>query len=136
MPNSPAVKASSVQYDGVVPPFTQSSGRLTNAASAQYGFMIVAPCDLYIERVFYVIDTQFTHASSAITFGTVADPDSHIDSFNIQNAAAGTYELDMANAAVLNRTILKGSAVAFGLDAADTTGKISITAVLRPANQG
>lgn len=124
-------KAGKIEFDGKLPPFQFSSGRLTNAASAQFGNILVAPCDLYIERVFYHIDTQFTHATSAITFGTIADPDSHIDSFNIQNAATGVYELDMANAAVVTRNISKGDAVGFGLDAADTTGKISITAVLR-----
>lgn len=110
------------------------SGRLTNAAAAQQGPIYVAPCDLYLHSLHYYIDTQFTHASSAISVGSIGSPKANVSSYNIQNAAVGAYELPMNNAAVVARLVSKGATFGLGLDAADTTGKISMVGIFVPWN--
>ena len=114
--------------------FTLNSGRMTNAASAQFGVTMVAPCDLYIHSIHYNIDTQFTHASSKLNIGKLSDDDAYVDGIVLQNITTGYYEHDMTAASVITRFISKGEVIAFSLDAADTTGKISATAVLVPYN--
>jgi len=131
MAQMPEARSSRVEYDGAAT-IMLNSGRLTNAASAQFGNVIVAPCDLYVESVYYYIDTQFTHASSKLNIGSLANDDAFIDGVALQNAATGNYEVDMSAATTISRVIPKGTPVAFSLDAADTTGKISATAVLVP----
>lgn len=112
-----------------------NSGRLTNAASAQFGIVAVAVCDLYIQAIHYYIDTGFTHASSKLNLGNLSDDDAYVDGIVLQSIATGYYEHDMTTlAGVSGRRIPKGTPFAFSLDAADTTGKISATAVLVPYN--
>jgi hypothetical protein len=124
---------SEIMFDGSGR-FSLNSGRLTNAAAAQFGSTMVAPCDLYIYAIHYNIDTQFTHASSKLNIGKLSDDDAFVDGIALQNVAAGYYEHDMSAASVISRFIPKGEVIAFSLDAADTTGKISATAVLVPYN--
>ena len=126
-------KSGNIEFDGSCIMLV-TSGRLTNAAAAQFGLVYVAPCDLYIHSISYYTDTEFTHASSALTLGTLADSDAYIDAVLLDTQVPGTYEVDMASASVVLRRIPKGTAFAFGLDAADTTGKLTATAVLVPYN--
>lgn len=126
------VKADQISLSGSVVPFQLHSGRLTNAAAAQYGNMNVSPVDLYVARVVYYIDTQFTHASSKFNLGTVASVGAYILGVALQNVATGYYELDMSAATTVTRIIPAGVMYGFGLDSADTTGKIAITGILTP----
>lgn len=131
MSTTPEVRSSKILFDGASAMII-TSGRLTNAASAQFGIVYVAPCDLYIHSISYYTDTEFTHASSALTLGTLADSDAYIDAVLLDTQVPGAYEVDMASDSVVLRRIPKGTAFAFGLDAADTTGKLTATAVLVP----
>lgn len=134
MTKMPEARTSRVNYDGELP-VVLNSGRMTNAASAQFGNVLVAPCKLYIESVQYYIDTQFTHASSKLNIGSLADDDAYIDGLALQNVATGLYEADLSAVTTISRIIPKGTPVCFSLDSADTTGKISATAVLVPYSQ-
>ena len=131
MPKTMKANADEIQYNGAGI-FHLNSGRMTNAAAEVLGNSFVAPCDLYIHSVHYAIDTQFTHASSNLNLGLLSDTDAYIDGIALQNVAVGSYEVDMTAADVVLRRIPKGAVICFGLDAADTTGKISATAVLVP----
>lgn len=133
MSKADATKMSSLIWDGAGP-LLVTSGRLTNSASAQYGLAYVAPCDLYIQSIVYAIDTQFTHASSNLNMGSLTDDDAFINAVALQNVAVGTYDVDLSSASLILRRIPRGTVFAFSLDAADTTGKITATAVLVPAN--
>lgn len=126
-----AVRSSAVVWDGAGV-FHITSGRLTNAAAAQFGVLYVAPCDLYLDRVWYYIDTQFTHADAALNIGSVGNDDAYVDNIDLTNDATGFYELDMESAVVVLRRIPKGTVFGFSLDASDTTGKITCGAVLVP----
>lgn len=112
---------------------TLSSGRLTNAAAAQFGNVLVAPCDLYVHSITYYVDLLMSHASSRLNLGNLADDDAYVDGIVLTNIAAGVYEHPMLTlAGVSGRRIPKGTAVCFSLDAADTTGRVAATAVLIP----
>jgi len=131
-PRSDAHRSGSEVWDGSGR-LIITSGRLTNAASAQQGTIWVAPCDLYIHSVHVHVDTQFTHTSTGLNLGSIADPDAYIDGVPLDTLfTTGSAELDMDDATVVLRRIPKGTAFGFGLDAADTTGKVTATAVLVP----
>lgn len=128
------IKSGKIEYDGSAI-FHLNSGRMTNSVSAQQSLhVLTAPCDLYIHSIHYYTDVEFTHASSALSLGTIADPDAFVDAVLLDTQVVGAYEVDMAAATTILRRIPKGSTIAFSLDAADTTGKISATAVLVPYN--
>jgi len=125
-------KSGNIEYDGSMT-IELSSGRMTNAAAAQFGQVIVAPCDLYVHSIHVYIDTGFTHASSKLNLGNLGDDDAYVDGIVLQNIATGYFEHPMLTlAGVSGRRIPKGTPVCFSLDAADTTGKVSATAVLIP----
>lgn len=132
MSKSYDTKADKIQADGKIPVCSHQSGLLTYAVGAAYSAPWIAPCDLYIERFFYNILVTPTSATATVGLGTQADDSAYVNSFNVQNAAPGFYELDLTNAAVVSRTIPRGTVIRFGLDAASAVGTVAIGAVLRP----
>jgi len=132
MSKSYAVKAADIQLDGKTPPHTHQSGLIAHNTSAVQGLYAVAPCDLYIERAGYNVPVLASHASAELNFGSYADPDAYIDAVDLTNVVAGTYEIDMADATVISRTIPKGTCYNFNTGAASAVGSVSAWAVLRP----
>ena len=134
MTRSSAVRPQDIGCNGiVVPPFAHQSGMITNAASLVRGIMGVAPCALYIEKVVVLVTTAFTHASSKLNFGSIADEDAYLDAMVTYNIGAGLFEFDPASyLGTVGRTIPRGASFGFTMDAADTTGVLVAAAILRP----
>ena len=128
------VKASRIEYDGTVGPHARGSGRITNAAALVQGVMYVAECDLYIEQVIVNIDTAFTHASSKLNIGSNATPTAYLVGMVTFNIGAGTFYFNPASyLGATGRTIPKGATFGFTMDAADVTGKLTASMIVRPA---
>lgn len=131
MSGSPTYKTSKFEYDGgfllVVP-----SGRLVNAASAVVGGGFVAPFSGEVVDYHVNIGTQFTHASSTLSFGLESDPDSGLDDFVTQNLATGYRNL-IGDTWVSKAITIGNFYRAATLAAADTTGVLAVTAVMAPS---
>ena len=105
--------------------------KITNAAAAQYFSGFTAPFAMTVVGLFVTIHTVFTHADAALAFGTIADPDSHLDDYDLTDIAAGTYELSY-NALMLSRDLAVNTGYSFSLAASDTTGVLTGMLICEP----
>ena len=126
-------RSGEVEYDGkhLITVF----GRVVAAASTQRFGHFVAPCDGKIKRA--IVDTIVapTHATSDLSFGTAADPDSHINEIDWQNHAVNT--VDLANGTegtdpYLDFDITAGETYAWAFAGGDTTGELVTCIVIEP----
>lgn len=92
----------------------------------------VAPCDGEMVSVGLNVETQPTNAAAALQIGTIADPDSHLDDYDLTNHATGFIEL-IADALMIETSITKGESYAVNFVNADTTGAVSVTVIVEPA---
>jgi hypothetical protein len=104
---------------------------MQNAASVVYGLGFSLPFDALVVALNLTIAVQFTHASSAISFGIPTDLDSVLDDYPLQNVAVGNYEVSN-NALMLSRNLSANTAYTFSLASADATGSLYGSIVLEP----
>lgn len=91
----------------------------------------VAPCDGTIVSIGLNVGTTPTNAAAALQIGTLADPDSHLDDYDLTDHATGFVEL-IANALTLETEVTKGTVYVIGFVNADTTGEIDVSVIVEP----
>lgn len=101
------------------------------AASTQRIGHFVAPCDGTVVQLEVNCTTSPTHATNDLSFGTVADIDSHLNEVDITNLATGRTDY-IAHANVLSLVITKGEIYAWGWVGGDTTGEIGFLVTVEP----
>lgn len=110
-------------------------GRVVAAASTQRFGHFVAPCNGKIRRALVATAVAPTHATSDLSFGTVADPDSHINEIDWQNHALDTVDLCNSTEGTdpyLDYDIVEGTAYAWAFAGGDTTGELITCLVIEP----
>jgi len=127
MSRSTQYRTSAAEYDGKLPYVV--SGGATVSNGTQNIIRFTAPCDGYVEAFNVTVNTLASHANAAIAFGSLADPDSHLDDYDLTNIAAGAYDL-VSDALMLNRNITKGTTYVVQLTSGDTTGVIDASIVI------
>lgn len=115
--------------------FTATSGRQTNAASAVPSGHFIAPFAGTVVDFPIYVDTQFTHASSRLNFGYLADSDANLDAYDIRTLPGGATSGagNLIGATWVTKVLTLGLMYMFELEAADTTGKYCATAVIAPS---
>lgn len=127
-------RSSDVAYNGKNL-YTVHGHIVATAAAVAFGHF-VAPCAGRIVRALVDTIVAPTHATSDLSFGTVADPDSHINEIDWQNHAVNT--VDLANGTegtdpYLDFDIVEGESYAWVFTGGDTTGELVTTLVIEPA---
>lgn len=124
-------KSSRVEYDGKFV-YSESSGRITNAASVVGGIAFVAPFTGVVKDYHVNIDTQFTHANAALSVGLLSDYDSLLDDYSLTSSFTG-YQNLIGNTLWVSKAITQGSIYLTALLAAsDTIGKLTAVIVIAP----
>lgn len=123
-------RSSDVEYNGKH--LYTVTGRATAAASTQRFGHFVAPCDGTIREMLANFTTQPTHATNDLSFGTIADIDSHLNEVDITNQAVGVVNY-VSHANILSLAVTKGEAYAWGWVGGDTTGEVVTTIVIEPS---
>ncbi len=126
-------RSGQVEYDGKQ--LVEVHGRVVAAASTQRFGHFTAPCNGKIVRAIVHTVVTPTHATADLSFGTVADIDSHINEIDCTNRATGA--VDLANGVegtdpYLDFDIVQGTAYAWGYVGGDTTGEIITCMVIEP----
>lgn len=129
MGKAPQARADRIEgaNNGLLVPI--NSGALT-AVSGTVKTGFVAPFDGYIVRADLVVTTVFNNTTSSVHIGTFADPDSMLDDFDIEDLAAGYY--DLIGKTWVSKAITKGTAYSVGFTAGGTTGVGIIGLILAP----
>lgn len=132
MSRSTAFRSSQVEYDGKT--LFTAFGRVVAAASTQRFGHFVAPCDGKIVSLGVRTIVAPTHATSDLSFGTVADIDSHLNEVDWQNHALNYVDLIGPEGVepVLDIDIVKGQVYAWGYVGGDTTGELATVVVIEP----
>lgn len=110
-------------------------GAATAAAATQRFGEFVAPCDGKIRVLARNITTQATHATNDLSFGTLADIDSHLNEVDITNAATGYIDYCTGvegTEPLLDLDIVAGQVYAWGWVGGDTTGHMATVVVIEP----
>lgn len=126
-------RSSEVEYDGKN--LITVHGRVVAAASTQRFGHFVAPCNGKIRRAIVNTVVSPTHATADLSFGTVADIDSHINEIDWTNHPTGAR--DLCNGVegtdpYLDFDIVAGTAYAWGFVGGDTTGELVTCMVIEP----
>lgn len=99
-------------------------------ATTRFGHF-VAPCDGTIVQLEVNCTTTPTHATNDLSFGTVADIDSHLNEVDITGLATGRHDY-ISHANVISREVTKGEVYAWGWVGADTTGELTTLITIEP----
>lgn len=129
MSRSTTHRSSDVEFNGKLL-YVIGAGFQAAAAVNRFGHF-VAPCDGTIRQLNANFTTTPTHATNNLSFGTVADIDSHLNEIDVTDLATGNVDY-IAHANVLSLTISKGEAYAWGWDCGDTTGFLVTSIVIEP----
>lgn len=99
-------------------------------ATTRFGHF-VAPCDGTIRQLEVNCTTSPTNATNDLSFGTVADIDSHLNEIDITDLATGRTDY-IAHANVISLEVTKGEVYAWGWVGADTTGELTTLITIEP----
>lgn len=129
MSRATTYRSSDVEYNGKH--LISVHSRAVAAASTQRIGHFIAPCDGTIRQLEANFIVQPTHATNDLSFGTLADIDSHLNEVDITNQAVGRVDY-IAHANVLDLTVTKGEAYAWGWVGGDTTGEAVFLVTIEP----
>ena len=122
-------RSSEVAFNGKLL-YVIGSGATASAATVRFGHF-VAPCDGTIRQLNCNVVTVATHATNDLSFGTMADIDSHLNEVDMTDVAAGNVDY-AAHANVITLVITAGEAYAWGWAGGDTTGQFTCSVVIEP----
>lgn len=123
-------RSGEVAYDGKML-YTFSANQVVANATTKFGHF-VAPCDGTVVQIGGNCIVTPTNATNDLSFGTVADVDSVLDEYDVQNLATGAFDLTGATQGTGGFTITKGEAYCWTWVGADTTGQIVTSVVIEP----
>jgi len=126
-------RSSEVEYNGKL--LYIIYGAATAAAATQRFGEFVAPCDGKIRMLGRTITTVATHATNNLSFGTLADIDSHLNEVDITDTVAGFVDYCTGVEGVeplLDLDVVKGEVYAWGWVGGDTTGHLATVVVIEP----
>lgn len=126
-------RSSEVEFNGKLL-YTFTSNFIAAAATSRFGHF-TAPCDGKIRMLGRDITTVATHATNNLSFGTLADIDSHLNEVDITDAVEGFVDYCTGIEGVeplLDLDIVKGETYAWGWVGGDTTGQLGTIIVIEP----
>lgn len=129
MSRSTSYRSGEVAFDGKLL-YVVGAAATAAAATQRFGHF-VAPCDGTIVQLNANCTTTPTHATNDLSFGTMADIDSHLNEIDITDLATGNVDY-ASHANVLSLSVTKGEAYAWGWVGGDTTGVLVTTVVIEP----
>lgn len=129
MSRATTYRSSDVAYNGKHL-YSVHSRAVAAAATTRFGHF-VAPCDGTIVQMEVNCTTQPTHATNDLSFGTVADIDSHLNEVDITDLATGRTDY-ISHANVITLEVTKGEVYAWGWVGGDTTGELTALITIEP----
>lgn len=121
MSRAQTIRSSEIQFDGKFPPQRAMAYIAATAAAVPFNYFICPSAGTVKLKVRVI--TALTHATSDLEVGIQGNDDSILESHDIQNLAAGYYDLSQATE-VQSLAVNEGDVVFWTLTGGDTTGAL------------
>lgn len=134
---APQTKSSRIQWDGAQLMQVQLPYTAFGVSAVDNVMTFVAPCDLTLKQVVLRMVASTASANAEFAVGDATASGSYRTAYLVQNKVTNTVEdLDLANAAWVKKTMVKGDVMKVKLKAATAAGAIAGTFVFAPSVTG